>query len=145
MRRLGRLFALPREDRALLLVALPLLWGVRLSLWILPFRVVRRGAKALGRRPSGSGDGTPGQAERIGWAVGSAARFAPDATCLAQALAAEVLLERRGHTPTVRMGVVKDELGKLTAHAWVESAGRVVIGDHDLDRFTTLEAVDRPV
>jgi ABC-type molybdenum transport system ATPase subunit/photorepair protein PhrA len=57
-------------------------------------------------------------------------------------LAGEVLLIRAGYSAQVRIGVAKDPAGKLEAHAWVESDGRVVIGDHDLHRFTTLGSSD---
>lgn len=89
-------------------------------------------------------DPTPGEADRVGWAVASAARFVPGATCLPQALAAEFLLRRRGHPAGLRLGVAKDERGHVEAHAWVESYGHVVIGDHDLERFTELRPAGEP-
>ena len=74
-------------------------------------------------------------------APGSAARFVPDATCLPQALAAEAILRRRGHPADLRLGVSRGDDG-VEAHAWVESYGRVIVGDGDLDRLEPLEASD---
>lgn len=138
MDKLRRFAALPAEDRRLFFVALPVLVGIRIALWVVPFGRLRSTAQRVGRRHAGMTRSAPGQAERIGWSVESAARFVPKATCLTQALAGEVLLGRAGHPAEVWIGVAKSPAGKLEAHAWVEAYGRVVIGDHDLHRFTPL-------
>ena len=69
-----------------------------------------------------------------------ARRVVPRASCLPQALAAEALLMRGGRRVELRIGVVKTERGRLVAHAWVESGGRVVVGElHEgLSRYTPL-------
>ena len=69
-----------------------------------------------------------------------ARRVVPAATCLPQALAAEALLTRGGLPADLRIGVMKEASGKLLAHAWVESDGRVVVGDlpGGLDVYTRL-------
>jgi hypothetical protein len=59
-------------------------------------------------------------------------------TCLAQALAAQVLLTRRGYPALLRIGVAKGERQQLQAHAWVESEGKIVIGGSELERYTPL-------
>jgi Transglutaminase-like superfamily len=61
--------------------------SVRVGLWLRSFRRLNRSIARI-VRPSGSPDPTPGEVDRIGWAVWSAARFVPGATCLPQALAA---------------------------------------------------------
>jgi len=134
--RVARFRSLPPSDRGLFLIALMALASVRLGLRLTTFRRLR---DSVGRiaRPRGSPDPTPGEADRIGWAVGSAARFLPDATCLPQALAAEAILRRRGHPADLRLGVTRDANG-VEAHAWVESYGRVIVGDGELERFEPL-------
>ena len=117
-----------------------MVWLARLGLWVVPFRALQRAAERLGRPLSGSVDPPPGEADRIGWAVGSAARFVPRASCLTQALAAKTLLARRGHPAEVRLGVARDERGRFLAHAWVECYGRIVVGEHERVRFTQLTA-----
>ena len=110
--------------------------SARVGLLLTSFRRLRRSVERIAP-PRGTPDPTPGEADRIGWAVGSAARFVPDATCLPQALAAEAILRRRGHPADLRLGVTR-EAGTVQAHAWVVSYGRVVVGDGDLERFAPL-------
>jgi hypothetical protein len=125
------------DDRRRLLVALPVVAVVRTALWVLPFGTLRSAIERLVRSRSPK-EASPDASDRIAWSVGSAARVVPRATCLTQALAGELLLRRAGYPAEVRIGVAKSSTGKLEAHAWVESDGRIVIGDHDLHRFTTL-------
>ena len=81
--------------------------------------------------------------EQVVWAVTVASQYVPAATCLTQALAAQVLLSRLGHPASLRIGVSRDEAGEFQAHAWVECQGRVVIGGvQALSRFTPLPPLD---
>ena len=134
-----RLLRLPAADRRLLLAAFAVVVVVRMGLWILPFRSVRGLVARMGRRTHRR-TSSPG-AERIAWAVRTSARAVPGASCLTQALTAKALLSREGMPGDLRIGVAKDG-GTLQAHAWVESGGRVLIGDHDLERFTVLPPMD---
>jgi Transglutaminase-like superfamily len=139
--RLARFRSLPASDRTLFALALLTIASVRVGLWLTSFGRLRRFVERIAM-PAGSPDPTPGEADRIGWAVDSAARFVPNATCLPQALAAEAILLRRGHPAVVRLGVTRKADG-VEAHAWVESYGRVIVGGGDLDRFEPLEASNR--
>lgn len=119
-----KLARLPAERRALLVRTVVTLWAARLATWTLPFAFGRRllvGTKRAAR-PTISG-------EQLGWAMHHAQRVVPRATCLPQALAAEALLMRGGLPADLRIGVKKEPSGKLLAHAWVESDGRIVVGD----------------
>jgi hypothetical protein len=60
-------------------------------------------------------------------AVTTAANYIPGANCLPQALVARVLLTRSGHTAELKIGVAKPD-ERFTAHAWVSSEGKVVVG-----------------
>jgi hypothetical protein len=65
----------------------------------------------------------------IGWAVTRIARHFPaSAMCLAQALAARAMLERRGIASVMRVGVARSQAKPLEAHAWLEAAGVEVTG-----------------
>jgi hypothetical protein len=78
-------------------------------------------------------------ADRIAWAVETASRHTPGLkTCLTQALAAHVLLARRGYPALLRLGVAKGEREQFQAHAWVESEGKIMIGGSELERYTPL-------
>jgi len=80
--------------------------------------------------------------EQVVWAVARASHFIPGANrCLPRAMAAHVLLRQAGHSSELRIGVALDERKKLQAHAWVESRGKVIIGDTDLGRYTPLPPI----
>jgi hypothetical protein len=129
-------------DRRLLVKAALLLWAVRLGLWVLPYRLVRRlVARPLSRRSSRASVSVPAldEVERIAKAVRAARRYVPAATCLTQALATEWLLRRVGQPASLRIGVRRTDEGVFQAHAWVESGGRVVIGRHTgISRYKVL-------
>ncbi len=135
MRRVRRFLALPAADRLLLVRALGWVGLARAALWFVPFTRLRTAADRL--RASGLRRGT--DPARVAWAVRTAARAVPEATCLSQALAADAMLRRAGRTPTLRIGVAKDG-DALEAHAWLELDGAVLLGDHDLHRYTPLES-----
>jgi hypothetical protein len=59
--------------------------------------------------------------------------------CLPQALALYTLYNRRGIDSTIKIGVMKDDAGKLSAHAWIEKDNLIMIGWlPDLGNFTPL-------
>jgi hypothetical protein len=49
-------------------------------------------------------------------------------TCLATALVAQAMLQRHGADALLRVGVRRDVDGTFRAHAWLEHAGKVVVG-----------------
>ncbi len=131
----------PAERRLLADAALCVAF-VRLGLWLMPFQNLRR---LLARRADRSGLSvhspklTP---ERITWAVRASSRFVPQATCLTQALAAQVLLQREGYPAHLRLSIALEK-SKLQSHAWVESQGKIVIGGSSLERLTSLPNFDQ--
>ncbi len=54
------------------------------------------------------------------------------ASCLAQALAGRLMLERRGIPSQIEIGVKLSE-GRLTAHAWLLVGGKTVLGGQTSD------------
>ena len=142
MSRLHRFLRLPAEERWLLIRAAVLLQVISVGMGLLPFRTLR-GLLGLAQKVrAGSGEADRVPAERIAGAVEVASRHMPgEKTCLTQALAAQTLLVRQGYPALLHIGAAKGEEGQLRAHAWVESEGRVVIGGHDLGRYTPLVAL----
>lgn len=68
-------------------------------------------------------------AEDIGWAVTRAARYVPfKAVCLPQAMAARVMLRRRGVASVMHFGAAKGSEKPLDTHAWLDAAGVEVTG-----------------
>ena len=73
-------------------------------------------------------------AENVGWAVTRAARYVPfKAVCLPQAMAARIMLKRRGVGSVMHFGAMigQDMIGQdrsMAAHAWLDAAGVEVTG-----------------
>src|SRR5688572_11186159 len=142
MRRLRDFSRLTPVDRQLLMKALLLVSGTRLGMWLLPFHALRRLLARLARETGSAGQVCQLTPERVAWAVTAVSRYVPAATCLTQALAAQMLLARRGHAVELRIGVAKDDLGQLRAHAWLEYRGAVIFGElTGLTRFTALPSL----
>jgi hypothetical protein len=144
MRRLGKFSQLPTTDQWLLVQSTLLLVVIRLGLWLLPFRTLRRLLSGLTTVSTRSEESDPSFIDRVVWAVEVAGRYLPRVgSCLTQALTTQAMLARRGHPTVLRIGVVKDEGGKLQAHSWLESGCKVLIGGSGLQRYTPLPALDK--
>lgn len=136
-RMLLRFRQIDSRRRALLAEAVACLFTARLALIFVPFpRLARRlGAfvppadarVAQARSPSAEADAR--LAIDIGWAVTRAARYVPfKAVCLPQAMAARVMLKRRGVKSVMHFGAAKGTEKPLDAHAWLDAAGVEVTG-----------------
>jgi hypothetical protein len=118
--------------------ALWLVAQIRVGLWLFPFKLVQRRYGRSRQRPPDSHTDMidTGAARSIGAAVRRSSRLVPAATCLPQALAARVMLERRAVPNELRFGVARANTGALEAHAWVEVDGAVIVGNlPDLSRY----------
>jgi hypothetical protein len=73
-----------------------------------------------------------------------ASRYVPRATCLTQALTAQMLLGWAGLNSRLHIGVRLD--GKFEAHAWVEGPGRIVVGGREgVASYVPILTLDRPI
>jgi Transglutaminase-like superfamily len=138
-RRLIRFFQLPFSDQRLLMRAALAVVSAKLAIRTLRLPVARTAVARLERRRWSV---TPTPVDRIVWAVEAAGRAIPGMkNCLVQAVAAEAMLARAGHPCELRIGAAKNGPGGgLIAHAWLESEGRVLIGEFELERYTPLVA-----
>lgn len=140
MRRLQKWLRLSTREKGLLIQAVLLLNGIRLSLKFCHFRVWQ----PLLRQDSPSAAPQSIQPSalslsRIVWAVNVASRFSPGVQCLARALTTRLLLHQYGYEAHIRLGAKLAESGQFQAHAWVESQGAVVIGQlSDLSTYAPL-------
>jgi hypothetical protein len=136
MRRVKRFFTVTALERRLLLRALWRLSRTCLTLHLVPQKKWRP-LLAPGVKPATLPRRRYSELQ-IAWAVRAAARYVPTANCLPQAIVAKQFLEEQGFQPVIRIGVeapgvdTPEELG-LKAHAWVETGGRVVLGDDGRD------------
>jgi hypothetical protein len=80
--------------------------------------------------------------DQLVWAVGTASRYLPKATCLAQAMTLQLFLKQSGRQASLHIGVNGSEEGRLNAHAWVVSQGRVLFVGPNLSRYTHLLALE---
>ena len=135
--RLHKFVRLNHERRALLPEAAAWLLLTRVALLVVPFP---RLARHLGTfvPPSDSrvcqarSVGAPDQVRlvsEIAWAVNRAARHVPfRAVCLPQAMAARIMLARRGISSVLHFGAATGRDKPLDAHAWLDAAGLEVTG-----------------
>jgi len=137
MRPLRRFLSGPWLARSLWIQAFWLLMFIRIGLWVSTLPTVRRVLKRLAHLPAHSRKAGPAPESsalvaRVVGAVQTAGRW-PEATCLAQALAAQTLLARHGYLSHLHIGVGRDEQGKFVAHAWLEWQDAVIIGGSEVD------------
>jgi transglutaminase superfamily protein len=120
-----------------LIEAVAWLLVARLSLIFVSFpRLARRlgtvVAPADARALQAKSDNKQGQArvaEEVGWAVTRAARHVPfNAVCLPQAMAARIMLKRRGVDSVLHFGAKIGQDKPIDAHAWLDAAGVEVTG-----------------
>lgn len=101
----------------------------RAALGVLPLPHVRRLVRRCFRAASPLPPARRASAAQAVWAATSAGRRSPlEATCLTTALVAQALLQRHGYEAKLRIGVRRDLNGAFTAHAWLESEGKVIVG-----------------
>jgi hypothetical protein len=131
-------------ERALLMEAFALLGIARLSILVLPFKWL---AFTLGLHMKETGaqinPSDLDSARMIGQAIRSAANNTPwESLCLAQAVAGQWMLKRRGIAGTLYLGVAKEETkpAKLGAHAWLRCGNIILTGREGHKKFTVVAA-----
>jgi len=146
-RLLLRFGQIDNSRRALLPEALTYLLVARLALIFVPFpRLARRlGSFVPPTDPRAAPAATEPDSEvarlaqEISWAVTRAARYVPfKAVCLPQAMAARVMLKRRGVKSVMHFGAAKGALKPLDAHAWLDAAGVEVTGYPVAENFAEI-------
>ena len=106
----------------------------------LPFRwmVARQAVVASGATVTHTLPSDP-RAAAVGRAVGAVGKRLPwHSSCLILALAARLMLWRRGIPAVLHFGIGRGEDGRLTAHAWLEAAGGFVCGGTEAPDFVPL-------
>jgi hypothetical protein len=149
-RRLRRLGEIDNYHRALLAEAVASLLVARLVLVFVSFQRIARwlGAfvpptdpRAVQAKVHVEQDAP--LAREIGWAVTRAARYVPfKAVCLPQAMAARVMLNRRGVKSVMHFGAARgdnrNEAKPFEAHAWLDAVGVEVTGYPVMGEFTEI-------
>ena len=138
---LTKFLRLKRTEKALVLRSFFLVFLIRLLLWLVPARLLKRFFTSPSATPGENSVDDWSEITKIVRSVRSVSRFVPRATCLTQALAASLLIRRSGQRSELKIGVAKDERSQFIAHAWLEKDGRIILGElPDQGRFVALTA-----
>ena len=122
---LHRYLRLHPKDQLIVVAGAAALCLAHLLVRLVPYRVWARTLSPSSRHRSPARIAP----HAIGRAVSRAARVIPGSRCLAQAIAAQLLLRLAGQRSYVRIGVAKPVNGVLRAHAWVTLPdGSIVVG-----------------
>lgn len=139
---MGKIFKyiqLPVHERLIIVKSAILLVLVRLCLFFFPFKTVIVLIKWLKSRNVQKIYVHEIDSDRIAWAVEVASRYIPFTKCFPKALVTQMLFSRYGYQADLHIGVKKDGPEKIKAHAWVESQGKIVIGNlANLSQFNPL-------
>ena len=136
MRRLRKFLYLSLGDKILFFKAIVLIGVFRISLLIFPLKIVQQIVDSVTPRLSKSK--TIPQ-EKISWSVKTVGNYLLGSkSCLPLALATEVLLKQNGYPATINIGVYKGDEIKFEAHAWVESEGKIIVGEETVKYYTPL-------
>lgn len=139
MRKILKFLLLPYQKKKLFSKSLLFVGLIRLCLWILPYRLLVKWLSVLGSSKDLNRSNDWNLIKEVSSSVRICAKYVPFASCLTQALATQTLLRLRKQNSILKLGVDKDENGKLIAHAWVEIDGKIIIGGlSDINRYSVL-------
>ncbi len=135
-RRLARLWHLPAADKRHFVSVFVTIVFVRLALSGFGYA---RLSKLI---PPATDTAPIDTLRKLGRRVPRLARLVPGASCLTQAVAGQILLARDGYRSDMRVGVREDETGRITAHAWLLSDGKIILGGQPAELQTYAPLVD---
>ncbi len=138
--RARRWMVMLRSEQKLFVVAAVLVALVRVTLWLLPSRISLRFVRRIAEPHTGRQYLPRPSAAQISGAIETVSRCMPQATCLTQAVAAQLLLRRHGYQSRLCLGAMRSAQGAFAAHAWIEHDGRIVVGGAGSAAFTILRA-----
>jgi Transglutaminase-like superfamily len=134
--RLSKFIKLPAPDRWLLSSAVVSLIRARFTVMFVSVRKI-----LLPVAPQIEAVSSDTDAEKISWAVETAARIVPTAkNCFVRAIAGRDMLARRGVSSQIRLGVAKNSPDILSAHAWLECGSTIVTGEGEHRSYAAMPA-----
>ncbi len=127
-----RFISLTSAEQRRFLRAFCIVAGVRIGLSVIRFPRFQALLSRITASPRDKRTVAPTTAQ-LAREVRIASCYVPRATCLTQALAGQVFLAHYGYPTIVHVGVTKPEgeVKGFEAHAWLESDGKVVIGESE--------------
>jgi hypothetical protein len=135
-----RFFRMERLERNLFLLSFLQTVIISFLLVVIPRRYVLKRIGVLGIESSLDGSEEIWKAVApIAKAIRRTVRYSPwRVTCFAKAISAKRLLKRKGVSSTLYVGVAKDGLNKVVAHAWLRCGSVIVTGKEEMHRFTIM-------
>ena len=136
---LRKFWRLSWQDRLLLVEAILYLAAAGLSIALLRFRHIGVLAARPTRRPQPPPKACLRKVRRIRWAIVAVAGRVPwRALCFQQALAAQLMLRRRGVPSVLYYGAAQDDRSGLLTHVWVRHGDVDVVGGEIANNFAVL-------
>ena len=142
-KRINQFLHLAHQDKKLFIEAFTTLGIMRAAILSISFKRLTRSLE----HSKDNIDTEPLTAEQlkiavsIGKAIEQAANNTPwESACLAQSLAAQRMLQKRGIAGVFYLGVMKDETSKekMKAHAWSQCGNEIITGGAGHEEFTVL-------
>ena len=144
MKRIRKFLQLSWLDQLLVIQSIFALASIVLALKVLPWLTLQRLSIKFANWLSRFAPSNQPSAQQVAWAIRVARWIVPGATCLPNALAAQLLLIQHSYPADFKIGVAKNKFGNLEAHAWVTTENGFIIGGvSDLDHYEPLSPIDR--
>jgi hypothetical protein len=135
MSKINSFFKLSFARKSLFIKSLILIIFIRLTLTLLSFSRVKKISKRISIPPNNSK--ATSTIEDIIWSVRVVSPYVPRATCLTQAITAQILLSRYNQQSKLKIGVMKEE--EFEAHAWLEIDDEIVLGKSEKEFVPILD------
>lgn len=135
-----RFFKLNRSERNLLLLTFTKTTIISLLIFCVPRRIIMRKIGVLGvESTSEIPDENHIIVQQVAKSIQRTVKYSPWKTsCFAKGISAKTILKRKGIKSTLYLGVGKDGLNKITAHAWLRCGSIIVTGKEEMHRFTVV-------
>jgi hypothetical protein len=145
MKKINKFLKLSSKDKCLLVEALLLLAVVTAGLFFFPFDFFMKQIDRLAKRKKESIPTKNFDSGKITWAVTQMSRYIPHARCLSKAITVKILLICHEDPVQLRIGIKKITNNSISAHAWVEHQGKIIIGNlSDLNQYHILAPLKGP-
>ena len=135
MNRIKSFFKLSSDKKSLFIKTIFLTIFIRLSLFSLSFSRVQTISNKLSK--ASTNQKSPKTVKDIVWSVRVASYYVPKATCLTQAITAQILLSKYNYNSKLKIGVNKSD--GFAAHAWVEMDNKIILGESESEFLPILE------
>lgn len=135
---------MPREARRYWFEALVFLTAARFGLWLLPFARLTWFFERGGQDKLRGAERTRVR-EGVQWAISEASLYLPGETvCFPRAIAAQLMLRRRGITTTLYYGAATLPTRELKAHVWLQDGAIGVVGHESAGEYHILARYPEP-